>query len=229
MPAQHGQVERRDQQQEEARDAGPDDVRGLLQVRVVVLELLAQAADAEVQQDGQHEHHAGVPEREEEPGRQRSLALTDQLAGGVVDGGDVVGVEGVPHAERVGQRAGADAEDRRLADLVVAAQRRGQHGPAHEVQANHGGGHAADPRPLGRAETLADLGQAEKRISHQPAFRLLQLPGPAQSRGNCELVAITCLTQLGRHAAPPLTRRIWPLTQDAPGLTRYATASAISS
>jgi hypothetical protein len=23
---------------------------------------------------------------------------------------------------------------------------------------------------------------------------------------------------------PPLTRRIWPLTQDVPGLTRYATA-----
>src|SRR5580693_3060935 len=57
-----------------------------------------------------------------------------------------------------------------------------------------------------------------------PAFRLPQLPGPVQSRGNCELLAITCPVQLGRYAAPPLTRRIWPLTQDAPGLTRYATA-----
>ena len=83
--------------------------------------LLAERPDAEVQQHREREHDAGVAEGEEEPDGQRPLALGDQLAGGVVDRGDVVGVEGVPHAEGVGQRAGADAEDRRLADVVVPA------------------------------------------------------------------------------------------------------------
>ena len=53
----------------------------------------------------------GVAEGEPEADRQRPLALGHQLAGGVVDGGDVVGVEGVPHAEGVGGDAEADAED----------------------------------------------------------------------------------------------------------------------
>ena len=57
------------------------------------------------------EHDAGVPEGEPEADRQRPLALGHQLAGGVVDGGDVVGVEGVPHAERV--RGDARARRRR--------------------------------------------------------------------------------------------------------------------
>jgi hypothetical protein len=52
----------------------------------------------------------GVAEGEEEADAQRPLALVHQLAGGVVDGGDVVGVEGVPHAEGVGEHRDADAE-----------------------------------------------------------------------------------------------------------------------
>ena len=40
-----------------------------------------------------------VAEGEEEPGGERPLAVGHQLAGGVVDGRDVVGVEGVPEAQ----------------------------------------------------------------------------------------------------------------------------------
>ena len=54
---------------------------------------------------------ARVAEREEEPDAQRPLAVAHQLARRVVDRADVVGVEGVAHAERVGGDADADAED----------------------------------------------------------------------------------------------------------------------
>ena len=67
---------------------------------------------------------ARVAQGEPEADRQRALPLGHQLAGGVVDGGDVVGVEGVPHAERVGGHAQPDAEDLARADLVVRAARR---------------------------------------------------------------------------------------------------------
>ena len=48
----------------------------------------------------------------------RAGLVGEQLARGVVDRGDVVGVEGVAQAERVGQDADADGEDG-----VVAAER----------------------------------------------------------------------------------------------------------
>ena len=56
------------------------------------------------------------PSANQKPTETGPLAVGHQLAGGVVDGGDVVGVEGVPHAEGVGGDAQADAEDLR-ADL----------------------------------------------------------------------------------------------------------------
>ena len=52
----------------------------------------------------------GVAEGEEEPGAQRALAVGHQLAGGVVDGGDVIGVEGVPDAEGPGGEGHPEAE-----------------------------------------------------------------------------------------------------------------------
>jgi hypothetical protein len=107
-----------------------------------------------------------VTQGEEEPDGQRALALADQLAGGVVDRRDVVGVERVPHAQRVGQRPGTDPEDRRLADLVVAAERGRQHHPARHVQPGHRRDHAAQAGPLSRAQPLPDLPQTAPRISH---------------------------------------------------------------
>jgi len=46
----------------------------------------------------QHHDHGGVADGEPEADRDGTLAVRHQLARGVVDGGDVVGVEGVPHA-----------------------------------------------------------------------------------------------------------------------------------
>ena len=74
----------------------------------VILDRAVQRTDAEVQQHGQGEHDGRVAEGEEVPDAKRALPVLDQLAGGVVDRGDVVGVKGMAHAQGVGQHPGAD-------------------------------------------------------------------------------------------------------------------------
>ena len=115
-----------------------------------VLTGASRRADAEVEQHGEDEHHRRVPKREEEPDAQRPLALVDELAGRVVDGRDVIGVEGVAHPERVGEDPRADAEELGLGDVVVVPEGEGEHAPAEHVQADDGRGHAAHPHPLAR-------------------------------------------------------------------------------
>jgi hypothetical protein len=44
-----------------------------------------------------------MTERKEKAGRQRPLVLAHQLAHDVVDGRDMVGIDGVPEPEDVGQ------------------------------------------------------------------------------------------------------------------------------
>ncbi len=84
----------------------PDDPGDGVQGGVVVADLPGECPDPEPEQEGQGEHHRRVAEGEPEPDRQRSAAAVgEQLAGGVVDRGDVVGVEGVPQAEGVGEHA----------------------------------------------------------------------------------------------------------------------------
>ena len=80
----------------------------------------ASAFTPEREQQGEREDDGGVAEGEPEADRERLAAgvVGEQLARGVVDRGDVVGVEGVAQAEGVGQDADADGEDG-----VVAAER----------------------------------------------------------------------------------------------------------
>ncbi len=52
----------------------------------------------------------GVAEREHEADGDGALAFLHELAGDVVDGGDVVGVDGVAEAEAVGEQRGAEQE-----------------------------------------------------------------------------------------------------------------------
>ena len=83
--------------------------------------LEVEGVDPEVQREGQHQDHAGVPEREEEAHAQRTLTLAHHLAGGVVDGGDVVRVKGVANPERERENACAKPKksvSRRVADGV---------------------------------------------------------------------------------------------------------------
>ena len=51
-----------------------------------------------------------MAQREEESDGEGALPVAHQLAGGVVDGGDVVGVEGVPQAQGVGRQPDTNAK-----------------------------------------------------------------------------------------------------------------------
>ena len=103
--------------------------------RVVVLHLAVERLDADREQEREHEHDRRVPEREEEADAQRPLAFGHQLARGVVDRRDVVGVEGVAHAERVGGHAGPDRERPRAPEVVVVRRDdRDQEEEAERVQ-----------------------------------------------------------------------------------------------
>ena len=90
----------------------------------------------DAEQEGQHEDDRRMAEREEEAHRQRTLALRHELAGGVVDCGEVVGVERVTQTQRVGGNAEADTEDLVLgAEVVVVRGDDGDQGdPADHVK-----------------------------------------------------------------------------------------------
>ena len=63
-----------------------------------------------------------MAEREEEPDRERLLALLHQLAHDIVDGGDVVGVEGVAQAEHIGENAVPRSAGRSANAITAQAQ-----------------------------------------------------------------------------------------------------------
>ena len=146
---QHHEIDDADDVEERARDGGADDTGDLLQDRGVVLELTGDGPDAEGEQGDQSEDDARMPEGEPEPDGDRPLALGHQLAGGVVDRGDVVGVEGVPHAQRVRGQPEAEAEDLGVAHLVVLRDHDPhQHAPAEDVQQQDERRHADDRSPF---------------------------------------------------------------------------------
>ncbi len=64
-----------------------------------------------------------MAEREEEADADRALALLHQLAGDIVDGGDVIGVDRVAQAEAVGQQRRAQQHR-----MVVKGQERPEPG-----------------------------------------------------------------------------------------------------
>ena len=76
--------------------------------------------------DGRQHHHGRMAEREEQAGRQRALALLHELAGDVVDGRDVVGVDRMAQPEAVGEEAGAEQHR-------VVVERDQRPGPGRDV------------------------------------------------------------------------------------------------
>ena len=117
---------------------------------VVVARPAGQRADADrEQQRTARTRPSEWPRENQKPHRQRPLPVVHQLPGGVVDGRDVVGVEGVPHAQRVRGEPEPDAEHAGGAERVVrGADADDQRDPADDVQHEHEPGHAGRPAPL---------------------------------------------------------------------------------
>ncbi len=163
---------------------GPDQTRGRMQPRAVVRDRAAQAADPEREQQREREDHARVPEREEEADADRPLALGHQLAGRVVDRADVVGVEGVAKAERVGGEAEADGEEAAAAEReVLRGDQREEQKAANRVQAADDEGHGADRAPLCGREPRADPAQSRRPAKPNRACLHTDSPPSRPGRG----------------------------------------------
>ena len=155
-PDQHDQVEDPDQQQERSRDRRADQAAGAVQRRAVARDVAAEALDAQREADGEQEDDRRVPEREEEPDPERPLAVGHQLARRVVDRADVIGVEGVAQAERVGRDPDADAECARAELEVGGLDDADQQSEPDDVQRHDRQYEQAGAPPLGGSQRPAD-------------------------------------------------------------------------
>ena len=93
-------------EQKERRDERADDAADALEL----LEMGGQHGCRRGNAGGGQDHHGGMADGEEEADTDRALALLHQLAGDVVDGRDVVGVDGVAQAEAIGEQGGAQQD-----------------------------------------------------------------------------------------------------------------------
>src|SRR6202044_457351 len=93
-----------DGEEEERGDERADDAADVADVIDAVLEREGGRGDGYRSDDDD----GGVAEREEEAYGDGAFAFLHELAGDVVDGGDVVGVYGVAEAEAVGEKGGSE-------------------------------------------------------------------------------------------------------------------------
>jgi hypothetical protein len=92
-----------------------------------------------------------MPQREEEADPNRFAALLQELAGGVVDGRDVIGVEGVPQPECIGEAA--QSQETRMLGAIHQEQP-----PSDYVQKAHRSEEAAETGTLSRIKGSPDQG-----------------------------------------------------------------------
>jgi hypothetical protein len=91
------------------------------------------------------ENNGRVAQREPEAYPKRGLSLADQLAGGVVDDGDVVGVERVPYPEQKGGNAQADPVYASAAQgEVLGSNSQDQYAPAGHIEQDDKAGDACE-------------------------------------------------------------------------------------
>src|SRR5690242_5359459 len=93
------QVQDPDQEQERARDPGADQPAHTLELAAAVDDVRLDELRRDPERDRDQEHNGRMSQGEEETNPERLLPFLQELSGGVVDGRDVVSVEGVPEAE----------------------------------------------------------------------------------------------------------------------------------
>lgn len=111
-PIQHPRVARAEDQQEGGADAGPDYVPHPLEPIEALPERPARGRD----HDAGDDDDGGVAQAEPRADADGPLAGGDEAPGHQVDGADVVGVEGVPQAQGVGQHGGGDEQREEVQD-----------------------------------------------------------------------------------------------------------------
>ena len=140
--------------------------------------------------DREQEDDRRVAEREEEADAQRPLAVAHQLARGVVDRADVVGVEGVAHAERVGRDADADAEDAACrARRCCGATKPSSRPKPTTCSATIDEGEPAGAPPLGRRERARDAAPIARLLPATPLLPSDCSPRIVSRTSYCEWLA----------------------------------------
>ena len=101
--AQDDEIDGGDGEQEKRRSAGADDAADFFEFGKAALQRERRRRDRrDRKRNGQR-----MAEREEQADRIRPLAFLHQLAHHIVDGGDVVGIDGMAQAEHISQEGGA--------------------------------------------------------------------------------------------------------------------------
>src|SRR5579862_2880000 len=102
--AQDDEIDGGDGEKEKRRGAGANDAADFLELGKAALQCKRRRRDRrDRKRDGQR-----MAEREEQADRIRPLAFLHQLAHDVVDGGDVVGIDGMAQAEYISEEGGAE-------------------------------------------------------------------------------------------------------------------------
>jgi hypothetical protein len=114
---------------------------------VLVEDRLDDTANSKRQQQCQGKHHARMPQREPKSDRQGAVAAPHQPPRGVVDRRDVIGVEGMPHAQHISGKPDADAEHLRAVTQMLRDDDGKQDGPADNVQGRDASHHAEQRSP----------------------------------------------------------------------------------
>jgi len=168
-PGEDDEVDGRDDVQERPGHARADVPAHVVQLRAFAAHLTRHRPGEEGEREGQGEHDRRVPEGEEEPDRERALAVGHELAGGVVDGGDVVGVEGVAQAEPPRGEPDADPQH----GGVPRRHDEEEHAESEHVQAGDDGREATETRPLGACQRPPHQRQPRHATCHDrpPGFR----------------------------------------------------------
>jgi len=130
-----------------------NDPAELLEVRAAVRDRSVDRFLGDDDPDADRDHDRGMPEREPEADAQGSFALVHQLAGGVVDRRDVVGVERVSEPQRVREAGHADPE----ALVVRRDDEQDEHGEPDDVQRGDRDEHQPSSGALARTEVSRDL------------------------------------------------------------------------
>src|SRR2546421_4917043 len=125
---QDDQVHDPDQQQKDTGDARADQSADALQLAVGADHVADHELGGKSERHRDQEHDRRMPKREEESNAEGLLPLLEQLAGGVVDGRDVVRVERMPQAKRVGETAEAEH------DGIPRGDQQQHHPPANDMQ-----------------------------------------------------------------------------------------------
>ena len=174
-PGQHDHVERRDQVQEAGCHRGADDPADGLVPGCGIDHGAEHRPGRDRQPDPDDDDDRGVPEREEEPGAERPLPVGHELAGGVVDRGDVIGVERVPGAQRPGGERDPDPEAQARVAEVVRLDREDEYPPAEHVEREDHESHPAEAAPFRGGQGVTRRAQAASRadchLLHPPGGR----------------------------------------------------------